>query len=203
MAKRLSSIRCIGCGLTKTCICDAAPKLATQVHFWILIHPEERFKPTGTARLIKNCLTTSRVITWSRKVPPELAELLARDHVVPCIASPLGGSFVEFYGNALADVVSKNEPHKEVAIIILDGTWRQARKMYIKSEYLHGLPLVSVTSKTPSRYTLRKQSGEYHLSTVETAITFLNLGGEVDAASALDRYFEDYLSGYRNNSLAE
>jgi len=81
------------------------------------------------------------------------------------------------------------QPDRIPAFVLLDGTWTQARKMFSRSPYLHGLPRMAIAPHIPSAYLLRRQSCAAHLCTVEVAIALLEQIAEPTASSILQAYF--------------
>ena len=97
------------------------------------------------------------------------------------------------------------ESGKRPLFIILDGTWAEARKMFRKSPYLDGLPVLSIESLESSDYRLREASHKEQLCTAEVAVSLLRLAGETPAADRLAAHFSEfrrrYLAGKANVPL--
>ena len=182
--------RCATCSLpTDHCLCPLTPRLATGVHFWLLIHPEEYGKPTNTARLIGASLLHTRLFPWHRTAPPsDLLGLLTAPQFYPFLLCPSGDV-------TLFERLPQRPwlPDRLPAFVLLDGTWSQARKMLIRSPYVHALPQMAIHPATPSAYTLRRQVGTQHLSTVEVAIALLAQCGETTASRLLQAYFRVFM----------
>ncbi|HWQ42642.1 MAG TPA: DTW domain-containing protein, partial [Desulfosporosinus sp.] len=83
------------------------------------------------------------------------------------------------------------------AFIILDGTWKEARKIFRKSDFLKGLPIVSIESNYTSRYDLRKGAAEGNLCTIEAAIEILKMNGEIKPSQVIDDYYRLFLKSYK------
>ncbi len=71
------------------------------------------------------------------------------------------------------------------AIILLDGTWKKATKLYNLNPWLSQLPSFQFDSVNASEYTIRKSKHEYSLSTLEAAAQFLEI---VDQCETADLY---------------
>lgn len=80
--------------------------------------------------------------------------------------------------------------------IILDGTWRQARRIFRKSPYLDNLPVLPLKTDRLTRYALRKPASDQHLCTVEVGIELLKQAGESEAADAVENYFAAFNRRY-------
>jgi DTW domain-containing protein YfiP len=89
--------------------------------------------------------------------------------------------------------------------VVLDATWTQARKMFRKSPYLDGLPVLGLRPDQLSRYGLRRSCRGEHLCTAEVAALCLELAGEQQAATALDDWLdlfsEHYLAAKHHRAL--
>lgn len=57
----------------------------------------------------------------------------------------------------------------EKTLVILDGTWDEAKKIYMRSPVLQALPCIHLEVKNKSAYVVRTQPSEKCLSTLETA----------------------------------
>ncbi len=62
-------------------------------------------------------------------------------------------------------------------VILLDGTWSEAKRMLRESTNLHGLPRFCFRPKTPSLFLVRKQPHAGCYSTIEAVRTLLNYAG--------------------------
>ncbi len=183
--------RCPACSLPLAgCICALTPRLLTRGHFWLLIHPKEYEKPTNTARLIRATLPHSQTFLWRRTEPPAaLLALLATPSYAPYVIFPQGDA--ARFTRLLDDPWQVG---KTPAFLLLDGSWTQARRMFLRSAYLRGIPCLSLAPTTPSAYTLRRQVASHHLSTVEAAIAVLGQLGDTEASRLLDAYFRVFMA---------
>ncbi len=62
-----------------------------------------------------------------------------------------------------------------VKLVVLDGTWREARKLLKRNPFLQRLPAVAFTPTQPSDYRIRKQPAAHCLSTIEALAEALSL----------------------------
>ena len=85
--------------------------------------------------------------------------------------------------------------------VMLDGTWREAKKMF-RSPYLQTLPVLGIQPEKGSEYQLREAAHLHQLCTAEVGIEILKLAEDHIAAQALAEYFllfrERYLAGKAN-----
>ncbi|NGZ93184.1 DTW domain-containing protein [Vibrio aestuarianus subsp. cardii] len=71
--------------------------------------------------------------------------------------------------------MSTLSPAKKIRIILLDGTWKKAYKMWQLSGNLHALPSVHLPKDLVGNYRIRKAPSENSLSTVEAGYHILSL----------------------------
>jgi DTW domain-containing protein YfiP len=88
------------------------------------------------------------------------------------------------------------ETHRRPLFILLDGTWAEARKMFGRSPYLDGLPVLSLQPDQSSRYKLRRSRRDDHFCTSEVAALCLNLAGEHFAEQTLEAYLDVFTHHY-------
>ena len=67
--------------------------------------------------------------------------------------------------------LSEAKRHGIKNLIVIDATWRKAKKIWALSKNLHDLPAIKLSDDYVSRYRIRKVPADGYLSTVE-AITF-------------------------------
>lgn len=153
------------------------------------MHPKERLKPTNTARLIAATIPQTQIFLWERANPPEAFVALLQDvRFCPYLLFP-GGDSQTFERLSVPVQAASQTP----AFIILDGTWTQARKMFLRSPYLYSVPRLTIRPQAPSVYTLRQQRCAQHLSTVEVAIALLRQVEEDGAGTLLSAYFQAFV----------
>ncbi|MCK0753538.1 tRNA-uridine aminocarboxypropyltransferase [Chromohalobacter japonicus] len=193
--------RCPECRLPKlNCLCPYRVAAESRVRFWLLTHPIEHYKPTNTGRLISHILPETEVFTWYRTEPdPRLLALLEDDRFAPFVVFPddqadyaervVGPEAVD---EALAD-------SRTPVFILLDGTWRQARRIFRRSEYLASLPVLPLKTSRLTRYRLRKAASSEHLCTAEVAAELLRISGDAEASAILDDYFEVFNENYASS----
>ncbi len=187
---RYRADRCSSCRLPAAhCICNQTPCIKSRHRFWILIHPNELQKPTNTAVLIRRTFHESRLIPWQRSDFSPLIELAQRQGVQPLLAFP-GDT-----GNA-GHQRERWDDAEGATFLLLDGTWRQARRMFRKNAWIRSLPLVSLRPTGLSQYPLRRQSHPHHLSTVETAVALLREFQDQSAAVELAGYVALFNQAY-------
>lgn len=212
-------IRCQLCQLAKKyCICNIAPKkeaINTNAAFLLLMYDTEVLKPSNTGKLIADLIPNTYAFLWSRTTKnEELLALLEDEKWQPFVVFP------KEYVEAERPVYTKDlvcNHGKKPLFIMLDGSWREAKKMFRKSPYLDRFPIVSfdpqssLNSNVPlsnaqptpvgddSRYTVRKTSLEHQFSTAEVAARVLDMFGEKDNAQLLDLWFDVFNYQYQKS----
>lgn len=187
--------RCPSCLLAESvCICALAAPRASAVDFVLLLHHDEVFKPTNTGRLIADILpTNTRAFEWSRTEPPaELLAILADRTRYPAVVFP-----AEEGGNRpVHTAVPTDLDGRRLTLILLDGTWRQASRMFRSSAWLADVPALTFTEPQVGRYAVRQKIREGQLATAEAAAELLRLCGEEGNGQVLEDYFAVFNAHY-------
>ncbi|XP_037074847.1 tRNA-uridine aminocarboxypropyltransferase 2-like [Pollicipes pollicipes] len=154
------------------CWCDHLPNPPLDVHTNIIIlqHPLEERRALRTAPMIQLGLAPGRCTVYRGKKFPHASH----DGLAALLRSPR--TVILYPGPEAADVTSlppaaASEPPYNV--LLLDGTWRQAKTMYTMSPALHGVRQVQVSGRLCSSYVVRTQPTNACLSTVEAAAACL------------------------------
>lgn len=186
--------RCARCRVQPShCLCPWQPVLDDLgCGICLVMHDVEPLKPSNTGWLIADVVPETHAFSWQRtEVEPALLALLADPGWQPFVVFP--GEYVE-----PERVVTQVAPleGKRPLFILLDATWTEARKMFRKSPYLNGLPVLSLQSELVSRYRLRRSKRSEHLCTAEVAALCLGLAGEAEAATTLDAWLDVFTDHY-------
>ncbi|MBV2129605.1 tRNA-uridine aminocarboxypropyltransferase [Arsukibacterium indicum] len=189
-------VRCEHCLLPASeCICAAKPLAAGSCAFCFIMYTGECYKPSNTGRLICDVIADNHAFVWDRTQPnPALLTLLTDSRYAPVLVFP------QQYAAAERCLQDSTELHQATEgkiplFVMLDGTWREAKKMF-KSAYLAKLPVLGIQPEQASRYALREAAHLHQLCTAEVAIAVLAMAGEHDAASKLGDYFSEFRRAY-------
>jgi len=151
------------------------------MQFILLTHSREISKTTNTGQLVQQLIPHTQTIIWQRTRPDKKLLQLIESASVALVypaeedhCSPVSQNFEYF--------------------ILIDSTWQEARKIYNRSPYLQELPRVQLSSKKPSKYSLRRNQVEGGLCTAECVIELLRDGRRFDLADALDVLFREFIS---------
>ncbi|KAA0874510.1 tRNA-uridine aminocarboxypropyltransferase [Nitrincola tapanii] len=177
--------RCPACQLAISfCACQDYKQVQSIADFWLLMHHDEFYKPSNTGQLILKTFPQSGCSEWARLQMAESFELLLqrRQHNA-CLVFPIESDYVH------REVTDLETLGDTPLFIILDGTWRQARRMFRHSPYLAQLPVFQPQVERGSHYQLRSSGPEHHLCTAEIAVAVLEQLGDETAAAALAHNF--------------
>lgn len=152
---------------TVVCYCAHISTLPTRTKIVLLQHPRERRMGIGTANMAHLALPNSIV---------RVAYDFSRDRVVQSILTEPSSSLVAvlFPGPDARDVATL-PPEQELTLIVLDGTWSQARSLLRSNPAIAALPRVAFSPKKPSDYRIRRQPAELCVSTIEALAEVLSI----------------------------
>lgn len=192
-ARGKNLVRCDACLLAKQfCTCGIRRQLTSNASFLLIMYDDEVLKPSNSGRLIADLVPDTHAYIWSRtQVNRKLLALLNDPQYQAYLVFP------SEYAQPGQTVVEKVEPigpccagvNKRPLFVLLDGSWREAIKMFNKSPYLHSLPMLSFTPETAAKYGLRKGSRDFQLGTAEVAALALGVAGEAHNAASLNAWF--------------
>jgi len=188
---------CNKCGLPIiTCVCAKAPKIKTFAKVWILSTEKEFYRASNTARLLKLINPNStEIFLWERtKIPEELVLNLNNDLYEPFLLFPIDNCETK------KRKVEYKNTGKIPVFIIIDGTWKEARKIFRRSSYLEKLPIISLEPDFKSKYDLRKGAKDGNLCTIEAVIEVLNINGEFKNSQIVNEFYNLFLKSYKAGS---
>lgn len=143
---------------TFLCLCDHFPKQKKKFHPLIVIRePEEANHPHNSVDILGHVISNIEVIDG--------IEAPRREGVL-------------LYPNPNSTLLTKDSfaPHLSKKLIVLDGTWRKANKIFFSNPHLRELPSFHLPPLPPSIYYVRKFVKKKNaLSTLEAYFQFLNI----------------------------
>jgi DTW domain-containing protein YfiP len=169
---------------SSVCYCAHLVSLETRTRVLLLQHPRERHVPIGTARLAHLCLPGSELHVGvdfddDRSVRAALA---GTDAERP--------AYLLFPGPRAIDL-AEVQPKGPITLVVVDGTWWQARKLLKRNATLAALPQIRFSPHRPSNYRIRKEPADHCVATVEALAQVLGaLEGAPERFAALLRPFE-------------
>ncbi|MBM7036638.1 tRNA-uridine aminocarboxypropyltransferase [Vibrio ulleungensis] len=169
---------CEQCGKTQyLCICQQSMRQSHRIKIIILQHPDEVKRPLSTAIIAKQNLQFCDILVGEDfSLDPHLTQLL--EHYKGKI-----GVLFPTEGSGLIDTMSSGAQQPLDAMIIIDGTWRKAYKMWQLTQTLHELPQYHLPESLKGNYRLRKAPSDNALSTVESIAALLAIAEDNQQAS--------------------
>lgn len=183
MPERPRPGRCPRCFLQPAfCLCADLPEIVVEPTLVVVRHWRERTKTSNTGRVLALAVRDSVV----------------RDYGVwdePFDSSPalVDGAWLVF--PAGSDEAEDRPPPPSVpteapkAIVLLDGTWGQARRMSHRIPGLAALPRLAIGPPRPGVQRLRSPHAPWAVSTIEAAALALQAVGDPAACDALHDVF--------------
>jgi DTW domain-containing protein YfiP len=160
-----------------TCYCRHVRPVETRTRVVILQHPRERDVAIGTARMASLCLPGSELhvgVDWSDS--PALRRALS---------DPSRPAALLYPGRGTIDV-REQPPQGPITLVVVDGTWWQAKALVRDNPVLAALPRYSFTPDVPSQYRIRREPEPTFVSTIEALVYVLGaLEGEPARFEAL------------------
>ena len=156
------------------CVCASIVRVPTRTQIVILQHPRERRVPIGTARLAELVFPNA-----VRHVGIDFTEHPVRE----LLAS--SGAPVLLYPGAEPSAAPAPSVRPQT-LVVLDGTWWQAEKLFKTNAFLAELPRIALAPSEPSRYRIRREPAAHCVSTIEAIVQALELlEGDASVARAL------------------
>ncbi len=175
---RAQCLRCLR--PESTCFCQRLQSLPTKTRVVFLQHPRERRVAIGTARMAHLQLPNSELHSGVSFDSNARVQALADDPRA-AILFPSGDAVAP-------DALPGGRPD---TLVVIDGTWSQARKVLKKNPVLSKLPRVALKPEKPGNYRIRKEPAPDFLSTIEAVAEILGaLEGDKPRFKAMLQSFD-------------
>ncbi len=179
----MSRILCSNCQRPeKACICSFTTDIANEIHVVVLQHPSEVSQTKGTIALLAKSLQSCQVLVGENFSEDKFL-LSIMEQYQPVLLYP--GDNAKILSHAgiaqLTDASQVNEQSsgddKPTCLVVLDGTWKKAYRMYMLSTNLHQLPQVCLPDDLANsgQYHIRKVAKKNALSSLEASCYALAL----------------------------
>ncbi|MFN7132316.1 MAG: DTW domain-containing protein [Myxococcales bacterium] len=163
--------RCPKCLLRQeVCLCDRVPTVHTRTEVLLVRHMLEALKSSNTARMAALAMPRCTLVDYGlRDAPFDPAPLrrpgtwLLYPGAEPCASPPPGLT----------------------QLVVIDGSWSQARRMTQRIPELRALPKLSLPPAPPPPRQLRRQKLEAGMSTLEAIARAISLLEGEDVARPL------------------
>lgn len=157
----------------KVCLCPFIPQhpLDVSTCLYIVQHPNEESRVLRTVPLLTACLAPGKcnVIVgrrFSEERFPNLAAVCRDDATLILYPGPKALNLEE---------LEEVKHHKKHNVILIDGTWSQAKNMFLKNSMFHLPKQVQLNRVVSSQYVIRTQPSNICLSTLECAAVTLSI----------------------------
>lgn len=166
------------------CVCGLIAPFTAHCGILILQHPNEQRKFYSTAKLVAQGVTNCRILRGVEFEPGVIEEAIAGQE--PYLLFPS------------ADAVScETVPLKpNSTVIVIDGTWSEAKKIVFRNPVLRTLPAISFSQPLRSNYRIRKQPRDHCLSTIESIAHLLKLNAASQGKGDSVAQYESLLQGF-------
>ncbi len=158
---------CPSCEFLKSrCLCDTLKNIPNKVHLIVLQHPSESKHPLNTVRIMKKSFQEMTVL---------VGEDFNNDLRLNTLLCDPNNECALLYPGETAKVLDNNSENRELThVILIDGTWRKAKKIFLLSKNLQTLPSFKLAPSEKSDYRIRKSPSENALSTLEASVEALH-----------------------------
>src|SRR3954470_1393768 len=142
----------------RVCYCAAVHPIETRTRVVILQHPRESDVPINTARIAELSLSNSEL---------HVGVDFGGDRGLRAALSDPAAPAVLLYPSDDARDLALEAPPGPVTLVVIDGTWWQASKLFKQNPFLHALPRYALAPSEESRYRIRREPAAHCLSTIE------------------------------------
>ncbi|XDV38031.1 hypothetical protein PO909_007522 [Leuciscus waleckii] len=165
--RRPTCRRC--CRPVKVCLCPYLPALPLDVStsLYIVQHPAEESRVLRTVPLLAACLAPGKCRVF---VGRRFSEDRYPDLAAVCRDSSSLLLYPGAAAESLEDLSFSSATHN---VILIDGTWSQAKDMFLRNPLLQLPRQVQLRSATSSQYVIRTQPNNMCVSTLECAAVAL------------------------------
>ncbi len=156
--ERLPRAHCYRCDKPALlCLCARIARVANRTPIVILQHKRESRHALNTVRIADLGLARCdvRVVPASARSGAELPDW-----------APAGAGLL-YPGPDARELAGLEPAERPRSLVVIDGTWHQARALFRDHAWLRALPRYRLTPQQPSRYRIRREPRPAYLSTIE------------------------------------
>lgn len=151
---------CLSCYLRREiCICSILPKVQTRTEILILRHVRESGHPSNTGRLVALAMPNSRIVSCGGG---DRIGLSSPDDEL--LSAP--GTWL-LWPDGPGASPDRPERMPPARVVVLDATWRQARRLFSRTPILQTMPRLTLPAPAGNRERLREQRRSDGMSTLE------------------------------------
>lgn len=173
---------CPQCEFLKSrCLCSTLKNIPNTLHLIVLQHPSESKHPLNTVRIMKKSFNEMTVLTGE--------DFTGNIRLNTLLTNPLNVCALLYPTDGASPLDATTPPCDLTHLIVIDGTWRKAKKIFMLSKNLQALSAFKLSLTTSSDYRIRKSPSENALSTLEASIAALSfLEPELETNSAMESF---------------
>jgi DTW domain-containing protein YfiP len=183
--------RCPGCQKNpKICVCGRIAPRPLPHRLLVYQHPVEVWRASNTALLITRLYPSARLVVRGDPDGEDLIDrLLEEPGCRPFMLFPDPGA------PEVAQVAAHGfAPDEKPLFLLIDGSWRQARRMRRRLMRARHIPVVRLVPDKMSGYRVRRQLREGNLATAEAAALLIGrLDGRDGPDPALQELFDEWI----------
>ncbi|TPE48905.1 DTW domain-containing protein [Maribrevibacterium harenarium] len=186
----MSRPRCSQCQYVhEQCVCDLRPSLVSDIHLVIVQDKREAHHAKNTVRLLSLAYSPVSIIQIAE---PFVALDLPDDMSVE-------NTLLLYPGEDAFPLVRENSEQfaSTKYLLLLDATWRKAKKMMYSLDHLRCFPKVALTDLEESNYNIRKTSVSHGLSTLEASARALEVITETDMTPLVNFMIQSHKRQWR------
>lgn len=204
----------------QTCICSFISTIDNETQVIVLQHPSEVNQSKGTVALLKHSLSNIHVFVgedFTQNKALEEALQPFGDFVYLLYPSETSVNVNQISQNATekpltsSNVISDSTQHdgtfslkKNNCLIILDGTWKKAYRLFMVNPFLQNIPHLKLPEGLIGQYAIRKTAKENALSSLEACAYALQIieGNTLRYQPLFDNFkaFNDFQLSFRPSS---
>jgi len=150
----------------RVCVCSSlpSPPIKLRTRLVILQHPDEKKRAIRTGKILQLSVSPNSCQVFEGKKFPGKHEDLR-----PILEDP--ATVLLYPGSTSRELREDSPADPEIAnVILLDGTWDQAKKMFLRNPALQKLKQIMLNISEVSKYSVRTQPTDGCLSTLESAV---------------------------------
>ncbi|NUN49647.1 MAG: DTW domain-containing protein [Candidatus Brocadiae bacterium] len=169
---------CPGCWLAHAaCLCREAPFVRTRTRFVVIRHDHESRRRTNSGRLVPLALANAEIVSIGGPSDP------------PTRVAPGPGVNWLLYPDGTP--APPGPPPDRV--YVLDGTWSQARRIFLRNPALQRLPRLSLAPEFPAVARLRRELVPERMATLEAVARAVDLLEGPRAGNTVMDYFDEFV----------
>lgn len=171
--------RCIGCALLNDfCVCtklDALKVPDAPFDVAVIMNQKEMYRSSNTVKVIERVLNARVLVDGVENDKIDFENILnKRKNILVLFPSEDSVEWPDFTSSQKSSASTVSE--EKLLILIVDGTWRQARRLNLRIPA--DVPRVKITPTTLSKFLCRRQAREDRVCTIEALSLLLQDMGD-------------------------